>query len=77
MLRKIKEYVIDSTFSFTYRDSMIHIINYDDLISMEEERISITYENKRMIIRGQNLIVRKLMDQEVLITGEIEEIELG
>lgn len=77
MLRKIKEYVIDSTFSFTYRDSMIHIINYDDLISMEEERISITYGNKRMIIRGQNLIVRKLMDQEVLITGEIEEIELG
>ena len=77
MLRKIKGYVIDSTFSFTYRDSMIHIINYDDLISMEEERISITYGNKRMIIRGQNLIVRKLMDQEVLITGEIEGIELG
>ncbi len=55
----------------------IYIAHFTEIITLEENRISITDENRLIIITGNNLVVSRLLDKEILITGEIKKIELG
>ena len=48
-----------------------------DLLSMSEERVSITTKIGRIIIKGKDLAVKKLLNKEILIKGYITNIEMG
>jgi hypothetical protein len=76
-LKDIKDYIKDDEFRFTVFSDRIHIINYDEIISLENSRVSVVSDNMRIIIKGKNLLLNKLLDKEVLISGEILTIEVG
>ena len=44
-------------------------------MSLEDNRISVKYSNGTIIIKGNNLSINKLLEQEMLITGDIKSIE--
>lgn len=76
MLNKIKEYINDNEFRFTIFSDRIHIINFLKILSLEEERISFLTEKGRFIIKGKGLSLHKLLEDEVLISGDISSIEV-
>lgn len=45
------------------------------MITMEENRISLQYEKGSVVVNGASLVVKKLMDEEILIVGNISSIE--
>lgn len=76
MLKKIKDYINDKEFRMTMFIDRIHIINYLKIISLEETRISFLTSKGRVIIKGNNLTLNKLLDDEVLISGNVTNIEV-
>lgn len=76
MFDKIREYIKDDEFRFTVFENRIHIINYSEILSLETERISFRMEEKRFVIKGNNLVLNRLLENEVLIMGTVFSIEV-
>ena len=53
----------------------INIINYKDIIDFSDNKVIIDGTNINIIISGKSLVISKLLDEEVLITGDISKIE--
>lgn len=76
MFRKIKDYVIDDKLKINIVENKINIVNYIDIVTIETERICVLSKLKKIIIKGKNLTLNKLLENEVLISGDIKSIEL-
>lgn len=76
MFRKIKDYVIDDRLKINIFENKINIVNYIDIVTIETERICVLSKLKKIIIKGKNLTLNKLLENEVLISGDIKSIEL-
>lgn len=77
MIRKLVDYIKENEFRFTVFQNRIHIINYNEVLSLEENRVSVEYDGGRVVIKGEHLTVNRLLDKEILIYGKILEIEMN
>ena len=77
MIENIREYIKDTEFRFIVYSDKINIINYQKIISLEENKILLIGGNKKITIHGKNLILNKMLDQEILILGDILKIEVN
>ena len=72
--RMIDEYINDKKYSMIYKNNKLNIINYTEIIDFSSTLISIKYEDKIYYIEGNNLVISRMMDSEILITGDISNI---
>ncbi len=77
MRDKVRNYFDDLEFRFTVYSDRLHIINYTKILSLETDRVSIILNNKRIIFKGNNFVLNKLLDDEVLIYGEVNGVEVN
>jgi len=77
MLDRLTNYINDNTFRFTVYENTIHVINYKKILILEEDRISFLSKNQKIKIEGEGLILKKILNQEMLITGKIYKIEVS
>lgn len=71
----IHSYFLEEKFQMIYFPNQIDIINYQEIDSFDEEKIRIRYQEGLLILSGKNLSISKLLEDEVLISGNIEKIE--
>ena len=76
MFNTIKDYINDKEFRMTIFTDRIHIINYLQILSIEDERVAFLTNKGRIIIKGNNLCLNKLLDDEVLVSGFVSNIEV-
>ncbi len=76
MLNKLKDYINDNEFRITIFSDRIYVVNYKEVLSLEDERISFSTSNGRIIVKGDHLTLNKLLDKEVLISGKTKDIEV-
>lgn len=76
MLERIKKYIVDDEERVIYFDNKVYIVNFIKILDINYENIMVRGKNKLIIIRGNNLSLRKLLEREVLISGDIKTIEV-
>lgn len=76
-MKGIINYIKDNEFRMNIIKNKIDIVNYIDLLSMSEERVSLTTSIGRIVVKGNALSIRKLLNKELLIVGNIMSIEIG
>lgn len=76
MLNKLTNYINNTDYKIVLTNSCIDIINYTKLISINKTYISILIDNKKIIIKGDNLLPKKILSNEILLTGNINNIEV-
>lgn len=76
MLDNLRNYINDNNWRINIYNKKINIVNYIDIITLEDTRISIKYQNGILVIKGEGLSVNKMLDNEILITGDIKTLEL-
>jgi len=76
IMKKIINYIKDENFKIIYINNSVNIVNYDKIVEIKEDVITILKENKLLFIKGNDLRLNKLLDREILITGLISKIEL-
>ena len=70
----IDDYINDKKYSMIYKNNKLNIINYSEIIDFSSKLISIRYEDKVYHIEGNDLVISKMMENEILITGDISNI---
>lgn len=75
-IRKIVNYIKDNNFKIIYLNNSINVINYDSVLEVKANIVSLKKEDKIIHIKGEDLRLNKLMDDEILVTGMIKIIEM-
>lgn len=76
LVRRARNYLLDETFNMKVLRNKIDICNYDRIGYLDSELIIINYIDGEIKIKGENLVVSKLLDDEILISGNIKNIEM-
>lgn len=76
LVRMIDDYITDKKFSLIYKNNKLNIINYSEIKDFSSTSISIRHENTIYHIEGKDLVISKMMENEILITGNINVITI-
>lgn len=76
MLKNIREYIDSSEFRLTLLKERVNIVNYKELLQINSKEMILTNSTSTIKIIGDNLVLAKLLEREVLITGLISKIEV-
>ena len=77
MIEKINNYLDNKEFKLSLYKDKLHIMNYVKLITLEKTYISIMTKESKIIIKGMNLSLKKILDHELLVKGIIKNIEVS
>ena len=72
----LRNYISDVEFRVNLYKDKVHIVNYTKIDTIENSRISIWYSSCMLIIKRKELALKKLLDDEILIKGIINSVEL-
>ncbi len=73
---KIKNYIEDNEFHFDIFIDHIYIANYEKILSLSDTRVSFVAQNKKITLTGNKLSLIKMLDDELLIQGNLTKVEL-
>ena len=73
-MKKIRNYVKEEYFSLIIKDNYIDILNIDEIDNISENIIIIKSKNKKVIVKGEKLFIKKLLEDEILIFGKYNNI---
>ena len=76
MLERIYHSLQDSDYKLTVYEDEIHLINYKKLLVLEEEKIVVSTSKSIITISGENLLLKKLLQNEMLLSGVVQKIEV-
>lgn len=76
IIHKFREYLLEEEFSVTVYKDRISILNYKKIGHFDSNKICIIHETGKIIITGNYLVVSKLMNDEILVKGKIDNVEL-
>lgn len=76
MFDRINNFIKDNEFMINIYEDNIYIKNYTRIISIENNYISLYSAKKKIIIKGKNLTLKKILDYELLIIGDFNNIEV-
>lgn len=76
MINKMGNYLSNKKYKMIIDEQSIYIVNYKILLSLEENYISLLTNNKKIEISGNKLKLKKIVENELLIKGFINKIEV-
>ncbi len=73
---RIKNYIEDNEFHFDIFIDHVYIANYEKILSLSDTRVSFVAQNKKITLTGNKLSLIKMLDDELLIQGNLTKVEL-
>ena len=73
---RIKNYIEDNEFHFDIFIDHIYIANYEKILSLSDTRVSFVAQNKKITLTGNKLSLIKMLDDELLLQGNLTKVEL-
>ncbi len=75
MLKDLRNYILESDFKIIYLKNKLDIVNYECIDHFSTDKIMVRYSDGVVIVKGEGLIISKLLDDEILVSGFIKNIE--
>lgn len=75
MFSKVLKYIKDDTLKINLYKDKINIINYKSILVFDDYNFLVDCYSFNLLINGNNLVINKLYDNEILISGTISKIE--
>lgn len=76
IIERTRNYLLDETFNMRILKNKIDICNYQSIGYLDDNLIIINHIDGEIKIKGENLVVSKLLNDEILISGVIKTIEM-
>jgi sporulation protein YqfC len=77
LISKLDRFLEDKNYQIIIKNNKVNIINFSEVIDFSINKISIRCDNQIINVEGKNLIISKMFDDEVLITGTIYNIRIN
>ena len=75
IINSIRSYILEDEFKITFLNNRVNIVNYLSIGSIDSNKVIIKYNNGIVSVKGSNLVLSKLMNSEILISGDIYSID--
>lgn len=76
LINSFRNYILDEEFKINIIKNKVNVVNYTDIVNFTSKEVTIKYDGGLLLIIGNNLSISRLLIDEVLVTGNIEKIEL-
>ncbi len=76
LFNDFRSFIVEAEFSIHVYQNKVGIVNYESIGHFDSRQVRIYHKNGEVIVKGKELVVSKLMQEEILILGSIEAIEL-
>jgi len=76
MIRDLRNYILEKDFRINYIKNKLNIVNYTCIDHFSDDKVMIRYNEGIVNVKGEGLIISKLLDDEILISGKIKVIEI-
>jgi len=76
LLNRFKDFIDNKELMINIYKNQMNVVNYTDIPHFKNNEIIISYKEGSIIIRGTELVITKLLNEEILINGLINKIEL-
>lgn len=73
---RFRNYIFEEEFTINISKNKINVVNYTTINHFDNHKVTIIHKDGEVIITGNNLVVSRLLLDEVLITGDVKNIEL-
>lgn len=77
MFKDLENIIYDKKFKVTIFKNKININNYKEILIFEESQILVNTEEYLVKVKGENLTIICLLENELLIEGKIKTVEFG
>ena len=75
MFKNLFNYIKDLNLKVIYSNNKLNIINYKKILIFNDDKIKIECPEKIITVLGNNLSIKKMYDDELLIEGNIKEVK--
>ena len=75
MLKDLRTYILENEFKINILIGKIDIVNYIEIDHFDDTKIMVRYEKGLVVIKGENLTISKLLNDELLILGKVKVVE--
>ncbi|MDD3341737.1 MAG: YabP/YqfC family sporulation protein [Bacilli bacterium] len=75
MARALKNYVLENEFQVHILKGRINIVNYTSIGHFDENKVIVRHNEGSVHIKGEHLVVSRLLHDEILITGKVGSIQ--
>ena len=75
MLTNIRNFIKDDKYRINMYDDKVDIINYSEIVDFSSDKIILKNFDRFIYVNGNNLVINKLLDTELLISGDISSLE--
>lgn len=72
----LRTYILEDEFRLIVTKDKVNIQNYIEIGNFDSNIVEVRFQNGVVVVTGKNLIVSRLMDNEIFIRGIIKNIEM-
>lgn len=72
---KLDRYLVNDEYKVIIERDKVNIINYIEIVDFSSDRVVVKYNGGITILLGCDLVVSKMLEDELLITGKLNSIE--
>ena len=77
MLKSLNRFIKNNDYTINIWENNIDIINFSEILILEDKKVVLLINNKRITIIGENVTINKLLDNEILLKGKLKSFEIG
>lgn len=72
---EVRSFILENEFSIHIYKNKVNVVNYESIGHFDSKEVRIYHTKGEIIVKGSELVVSKLMQEEILILGNIKLIE--
>ena len=73
---RIDNYLVDKEYKIIIKKNYLDIINYEEVKDFSDKEIIIKHKDGITKIIGDNLVISKMLDEEIIIMGNITRLDI-
>ena len=77
LINKLDRYLEDKNYQIIIKDNKINVINFQEVMDFSIDKVLLRCNNQIINIEGKNLIISKMLDNEILVTGTIYNVRIN
>lgn len=77
LINKLNKYLEDKNYQIIIKKNFVNIINIEEIIDFSINKIVVRCNNQIINIEGKQLIISKMLEDEVLILGTINNVRIN
>lgn len=75
IVNNIREFLYNKKYFISFFETYIYAFNFNSLLTLNDSLMELDFSQFRLIIKGRNFVVKKMLKNEILVDGIIEKVE--